>query len=109
MGKSSAPAIQAKGSDIGKLLFKKLFTRHEMFTQMFPDVNTESGKMISALPSALLDFAKNCDNMDAMGSTISRIASRHVTQGVQDWHYPIWHSASSRHSVKEWALILTLQ
>jgi len=87
--KSSAPAIEAKGTVIGKLLFKKLFTRHEMFTQMFPDVNTESGKMISALPAALLDFAKNCDNMDAMGSTISRIASRHVTQGVQDWHYPM--------------------
>merc|ERR1712227_844965 len=78
-----------RGTAIGKLLFKKLFTRHEMFTKMFPDVNTESGKMISALPSALLDFAKNCDNMEAMGSTISRIASRHVTQGVQDWHYPM--------------------
>ena len=31
----------------------------------------------------------NCDNMDKMEQTISRVARRHVTQGVQDWHYPL--------------------
>merc|ERR1711982_285647 len=87
--KKSAPTIQAKGNAIANTLYKKLFSRHEMFKQMFPEEHTMSGKMVTALPTALYDFAKNCDNIDAMESTISRIARRHVTQGVQDWHYPM--------------------
>merc|ERR1711862_521901 len=49
----------------------------------------QSGKMIQALPSALYDFAVNCDNMGQMQSVVARIANRHVQQGVQGWHYPM--------------------
>merc|ERR1719322_91168 len=88
--KSTAPVIKEKGSAIANTLYKLLFARHEMFQAMFPKENTASGKMISALPTALYDFAVNCDNVEeVMESTISRIARRHVTQGVQDWHYPM--------------------
>ena len=43
----------------------------------------------TALPNALHDFAMNCDNMTALEDTVTRVAQRHVTSGVQDWHYPM--------------------
>jgi len=87
--KSTAPVIKAKGPAIASKLYTLLFTRHEVFKAMFPVENTQSGKMVNSLPTALYDFALNCDNMEKMETTISRVASRHVGQGVQDWHYPM--------------------
>merc|ERR1712227_400093 len=87
--KKSAPSVKAKGMVIANALYRKLFSRHEMFRTMFPEESQQSGKMIQALPSALYDFAVNCDNMGQMQTVVARIASRHVQQGVQGWHYPM--------------------
>jgi len=87
--KKSAPSVKAKGMVIANALYRKLFSRHEMFRTMFPEESQQSGKMIQALPSALYDFAVNCDNMANMQTVVARIASRHVQQGVQGWHYPM--------------------
>jgi len=87
--KKSAPSVKAKGMVIANALYRKLFSRHEMFRTMFPEESQQSGKMIQALPSALYDFAVNCDNMGQMQTVVARIAARHVQQGVQGWHYPM--------------------
>jgi len=84
--KSTAPIIKSKGHTFATKLYELLFSKHEKLKVMFKE---SSGKLVSVLPTVLYDFAVNCDNEKALESTVSRIAHRHVTLGVHDWHYPL--------------------
>merc|ERR1712227_879859 len=87
--KGSAAEIKENGTAIATELFKILFERYEVFKDLFPADVIKNGKMISVLPHALSAFAEFADNMLELDDTINRIVSRHVSSGVQQWHYPL--------------------
>merc|ERR1712227_777496 len=87
--KGSAAEIKENGTAIATELFKILFERYEVFKDLFPADVIKNGKMISVLPHALSAFAEFADNMLELDDTINRIVSRHVSNGVQQWHYPL--------------------
>lgn len=85
--KSTAPALQKHGLAITQRMYERLFV-DPAIKALFDEAAQESGEQPKRLAAAILAFAKNVDNLPALGQAVERMAARHVDTGVKPEHYP---------------------
>ena len=56
---------------------------------MFDLAAQQSGEQPRRLAAAILAYAKNIDQLQALGAAVQRMVSRHVDTGVKPEHYPL--------------------
>jgi nitric oxide dioxygenase len=86
--KSTAPVMQEHGVAITTRMYERLFADHPDIEALFDQAAMTSGAQPRRLAGAILAFARNADNLGALGGAIEGIASRHVRTHVKPEHYP---------------------
>lgn len=86
--KLSAPALADRGTDITQNMYKRLF-RDDHIRELFNHSNQgEGGSQVHALAKAILAYARNIDNLEALGPMVERIAHKHIGYHILPEHYP---------------------
>ncbi len=86
--KLSVPALEAHGSDITKAMYARLF-KDDHIKGLFNHANQgEGGSQVHALAAAILGYAKNIENLGALGPVVERIAHKHIGYHILPEHYP---------------------
>lgn len=86
--KSTAPALQAHGVAITTRMYERLFQAHPDVKELFDEAAQKSGEQPRRLAGAILAFAQNADNLDAIQGAVDNICARHVATRVKAEHYP---------------------
>ncbi|MEM7400428.1 MAG: globin domain-containing protein [Pseudomonadota bacterium] len=84
--KKTAPILQEKGVEITSRMYERLFSEYPETKVLFS--NTKDGQA-NRLAAAVLAYAQNIDNLEALGPSVAAIAERHVANNVKAEHYPI--------------------
>jgi len=82
---STAPILQEHGLAITTRFYDRLFAEYPDVQPMF----SGDGLQPERLAGAVLAYAKNIRNLDALGPAVEKIAAAHVEAGVQAPHYAI--------------------
>ena len=85
--KSTAPALQAHGLAITTRMYERLFVDPQI-KALFDRAAQQLGEQPKRLAAAILAFARNVDNPDALTDAVERIATRHVAVRILPEHYP---------------------
>ncbi|MBB3104012.1 globin domain-containing protein [Azomonas macrocytogenes] len=85
--KSTAPVLQEHGVAITTRMYERLFVDPKI-KALFDEAAHASGEQPKRLAAAILAFAKNVDNLDALQGAIDKICARHVATHVKAEHYP---------------------
>lgn len=86
--KATVPALEAHGLDITQRMYQRLFQDadvRELFNQSHQGA---SGAQPRALAAAVLAYARNIDNLGALGGAVERIAQKHAALTILPEHYP---------------------
>ena len=86
--KATAPVLDVHGLAIVKAMYGRLFkdpTIRDLFNQSH---HGETGSQPKALAGAILAYARNIDNLGALGAAVERIAHKHVGLQIRSKHYP---------------------
>ncbi|WP_462383102.1 globin domain-containing protein [Pseudomonas sp. Marseille-QA0892] len=86
--KSTAPALQEHGVAITTRMYERLFHAHPDVKELFDEAAHRSGEQPRRLAGAILAFAQNADNLDAIQGAVDKICARHVATHVKAEHYP---------------------
>lgn len=86
--KSTAPVMQAHGVAITTRMYERLFADHPEMEALFDRAAQTSGEQPRRLAAAILAFARNADNLGALGGAVEAIAGRHVRTRIKPEHYP---------------------
>ena len=85
--KSTVPALATRGSDITTAMYGKLF-QDDHIRALFNHSNQgENGSQVHALSAALIAYAQNIDNLDALVPVVERIAHKHIGYHILPEHY----------------------
>lgn len=84
--KATAPALKEHGLAITTRMYERLFEDKDI-AALFDQSAQESGAQPKRLAAAVLAYAQNIDNLDALGSHVTLMAQRHVGAGVKAEHY----------------------
>ena len=87
--KSTTPLLAENGEAITKYFYKRLFELHPELKNVFNQVNQKRGEQPRALADAILAYANNLHNIEALVPVVERIAHKHVSLGIQADQYPI--------------------
>ena len=87
--KSTTSLLAENGEAITKHFYKRLFEKHPELKNIFNQVNQERGEQPRALADAILAYANNLDNIEALVPVVERIAHKHVSLGIRPDQYPI--------------------
>ncbi|TGR64410.1 NO-inducible flavohemoprotein [bacterium M00.F.Ca.ET.194.01.1.1] len=85
--KATVPALSEHGPEITAAMYKRLFQDPEI-AALFNQANQKSGAQVHALAGAVLAYAKNIDNLAALGPAVERIAQKHIGYAILPEHYP---------------------
>ena len=86
--RATLPALEAHGTLITAAMYKRLFENQnvrELFNQSHQGVE---GSQTKALAQAIIAYARNIDNLAALGPAVERIAQKHVGLSIRPDHYP---------------------
>ncbi|MEL6061451.1 MULTISPECIES: NO-inducible flavohemoprotein [unclassified Methylobacterium] len=86
--KATVPALEAHGLAITKRMYERLFENAEMRDLFNQSHHGEIGSQPKALAQAVLAYARNIDNLGALGGAVERIAQKHVALNILPEHYP---------------------
>lgn len=85
--KATVPALAEHGSAITGAMYRRLFEDAEI-AALFNTANQENGAQVHALATAVLAYARNIENLGALGTAVERIAQKHIGYAIQAEHYP---------------------
>ncbi len=85
--KATVPALAEHGTAITTAMYARLF-QDEHIRALFNQANQESGAQVKALAGGVLAYAKNIDNLGALGPAVERMAQKHVGYHILPEHYP---------------------
>lgn len=85
--KSTAPALQAHGVAISTRMYERLFVDPQI-KALFDEAANTSGTQPKRLAAAIVDYAKNIDNLDVLSGALEKISERHVQTRIKAEHYP---------------------
>ncbi len=87
--KSTTSLLEENGEAITTFFYKRLFELHPELKNIFNQVNQKRGEQPRALADAVLAYANNLDNIEALVPVVERIAHKHVSLGIKPEQYPI--------------------
>lgn len=85
--KATVPALAEHGSAITGAMYRRLFEDAEI-RALFNTANQENGAQVHALATAVLAYARNIENLGALGPAVERIAQKHIGYAIKAEHYP---------------------
>src|SRR4051794_14925485 len=86
---ASVPVLQQHGVAITQRFYADLFEAHPELRHVFNQGNQASGAQQGALAGALVAYAANIDNRDALAPVIRRIAHKHASLGIGPAQYTV--------------------
>ena len=86
---STTALLAEHGESITKYFYQRLFERHPELKNVFNQVNQKRGDQPRALADAVLAYANNLNNIEALVPVVERIAHKHVSLGIKPEQYPI--------------------
>ncbi|MDQ0270461.1 NO-inducible flavohemoprotein [Cytobacillus purgationiresistens] len=87
--KSTVPVLEAKGTDITKHFYKRLFDHHPELLNIFNHANQAQGRQQTALANTLYAAAQYVDQLEVLVPAVTQISHKHRSLGVKKEHYPI--------------------
>lgn len=87
--KSTVPLLQQHGLEITTVFYKHLFQQNPELQHIFNHSNQQNSTQSRALADAVLAYAKNIDNLEALLPAVKLIAHKHASIGIKDHHYPL--------------------
>ena len=86
--KASVPALESNGVAITNRMYARMF-ENPMIKAMFNTAHqTGDGSQPKAVAQAVLAYARNIDNLGALGGAVERIAQKHTALDIRPEHYP---------------------
>ncbi|PTQ12139.1 NO-inducible flavohemoprotein [Sphingomonas oleivorans] len=85
--KATVPALVEHGTAITSAMYRRLF-EDAAIRALFNQANQDSGAQVNALAAAVLAYARNIDNLGALGPAVERIAQKHIGYAILPEHYP---------------------
>ncbi|MEP3347385.1 MAG: NO-inducible flavohemoprotein [Litoreibacter sp.] len=87
--KSTVPVLSENGTALTSHFYKRMFERNPEVKPYFNASNQAEGRQQQALAGAIVAFAKNVDNLEALTSAVELIANKHASLMIKPTHYPI--------------------
>ncbi|MCK5881086.1 MAG: NO-inducible flavohemoprotein [Sinobacterium sp.] len=87
--KSTVPLLEGVGPDITKAFYARMFEHNPELYNIFNKANQRKGTQANALFNAVIGYAKNIDNLGALGPVVSLIAHKHASLSVKPEQYDI--------------------
>lgn len=87
--KSTVPLLETHGQTITRCFYEKLFSAHPELKNVFNQVNQTRGDQPRALADAVIAYAANIDNLEALLPAVTRIAHKHTSLGITPQQYPL--------------------
>lgn len=85
--RTTVPVLEQHGPAITAAMYERLFQDSEI-AALFNQANQKSGAQIHALAGAILAYARNIENLAALGPAVERIAQKHIGYAIHPDHYP---------------------
>ncbi|MFT8417624.1 MAG: NO-inducible flavohemoprotein [Acetobacter sp.] len=82
------PALEAHGLSITQEMYRRLLSKPEI-RDLFNMSHQKDGEQPKALALAVLAYARNINNLSALGGMVERIAEKHVGLNILPEHYPL--------------------
>lgn len=86
--KATVPALEAHGLTITRRIYDRLFQVDAMRDLFNQSHHGETGSQPKALANAVLAYARNIENLAALGPAVERIVQKHVALNILPEHYP---------------------
>ena len=87
--KSTAPILKKHGNQITTRMYEIMFHNHPEVKKQFDMPAQANGSQPAKLANAVYAYATHIDNLEALKSTVEKIAHRHVKTHVQPEQYAI--------------------
>lgn len=87
--KSTVPVLEQHGETLTKHFYKRMFANNPEVAPFFNPANQAEGSQQKALAGAILAYAANIDNLDALGGAVELIAHKHASLMITKDQYPI--------------------
>jgi nitric oxide dioxygenase len=86
--KSTVPALEKSGTAVTNRMYQLLFRTEEVRDLFNQSHHGETGSQSKALTAAVIAYARNIDNLGALGTRVERIAQKHTGLNILPRHYP---------------------
>jgi len=93
---STVPLLEEKGLLITSTFYEILFATAPELKHIFNSANQRDDSQSRALADAIMAYAGNLNNLEALLPAVARIANKHASLGVLPEHYPIVGSSLLR-------------
>lgn len=87
--KSTIPLLESAGPVLTQHFYERMFKHNPELKDVFNLAHQHSGGQPVALFNAVAAYAKNIDNLGALGSAVERIAHKHTGFLIQPEQYAI--------------------
>ncbi|MCG6154592.1 NO-inducible flavohemoprotein [Rubinisphaera margarita] len=87
--KATAPAVAEHAETITRHFYQRMFTANPEVKAYFNPAHQQAGTQQRALAGAIIAYAVNIENLQALGPAVELIAQKHCSLGIQAEHYPI--------------------
>ncbi|MEP1230725.1 MAG: NO-inducible flavohemoprotein [Litorimonas sp.] len=87
--KSTIPALNEHSVALTTLFYTKLFENNPEVKPFFNASNQSDGRQQKALAGAIVAFAQNVENLEALAEAVELISQKHASLMVKPHHYPI--------------------
>lgn len=87
--KSTVPLLEEHGRTITDVFYERMFSNHPYLKNIFNMANQGKGEQSRALSDAVLAYAQNIDNLEALLPAVQRIAHKHASLGIQAKQYDV--------------------
>jgi nitric oxide dioxygenase len=86
--KATVPALEKSGTAVTDRMYQRLFITEEVRDMFNQSHHGETGSQSKALTAAILAYARNIDNLGALGTRVERIVQKHTGLNILPRHYP---------------------
>lgn len=86
---ATVPILEKGGEQLTTHFYKRMMSHNPEVRKFFNQTHQKDGSQARALARAVLLYAKNINNLDALGPVASVIIQKHVALDIQPEQYPI--------------------
>jgi len=87
--KACAPLLENHKKALGQTFYNNLFRENPVLRNQFNMSNQRTNSQGSSLANAVVAFCANCDQLEALGPTVAKVANRHVSLEVTPAQYNV--------------------
>ncbi len=87
--KATVPVLREHGVALTSHFYKRMLSHNPELMQVFNMGHQRAGFQQQALAGAVLAYAENIENLQALLGAVAHIANKHVSVGIRAEHYPI--------------------